>query len=128
MARPPSDVLTEREAQIMGLLWDHGSQTSESVRDRLPDKPHNSSVRTMLRVLADKGYVRVDNEQRPAVYSAAVPRSRVQKKAMRGLLRRFFNGSLDNLVQHLIDDEQLTPEQLERLKDSVASRRKGRRS
>ena len=42
MARPKSDVLTAREAQIMRLLWDHGDMTSDAVRARLPDNPHDS--------------------------------------------------------------------------------------
>ena len=126
MARPKSDVLTEREARIMQVLWDHGDMTSVALGVRLPNNPHDSSVRTMLRVLIQKGCVRVDSKQRPAVYSSAVPQSKLQKKATHSLLQRFFSGSVEDLVQHLIEDEQLTPEQLKKLRRKFGSPRKGR--
>ena len=124
MARPKSDLLTEREAQIMRLLWNHGDMTADAIRAGLPDNPHDSSVRTMLRVLKRKGYVRVDNGQRPAVYAAAIPQTKVQKSATRNLLHRFFGGSVEDLVQNLIEDEQLTVEQLAKLRKKFGSQRK----
>jgi len=127
MPRPPSELLTEREAQIMRLLWKHGEMTAEAIRTKLPDNPHDSSVRTMLRVLKQKGYVSVDTELRPAVYSAAIPQTKVQKNATRSLLKRFFGGSVEELVQNLIEDEQLTVEQLSELRKKFGSQKKGRR-
>jgi predicted transcriptional regulator len=125
MPRPPSDVLTEREALIMQVLWDHGPLTSVALGEHLPGKPHDSSVRTMLRVLSQKRHVHIDSNQRPALYEAAVPQTRLRKKATQSLLRRFFSGSVEELVQHLIEDEQLTPEQLTKLRRKFASKRKG---
>ena len=124
MSRPKSDALTAREAQIMQVLWDHGAMTSGAVGDRLPGSPHDSSVRTMLRVLIQKGYVHVDRGVRPAVYSAAVPQSKLQKQATQSLLQRFFSGSVEDLVQHLIEDEQLTLEQLTNLRRRFGSQEK----
>lgn len=124
MARPKSNMLTEREAQIMQVLWGHGEMTSGSVGEQLPDTPHDSSVRTMLRVLIQKGYVCVDNQQRPAVYAAAVPQFKLQRKATHSLLQRFFSGSVEDLVQHLIEDEKLTPEQLTKLRRKYGSQKK----
>ena len=126
MSRPKSDALTAREAQIMQVLWDHGEMTSGEVGDRLPGRPHDSSVRTMLRVLMQKGNVRIDNGVRPAVYSAAAPRSKLRKQATQSLLQRFFSGSVEDLVQHLIEDEQLTPEQLTNLRRKFGSHNRGR--
>ncbi len=57
MPRPASELLTQRENQIMEVLWMHGAVTAEAVREALPGDPHDSSVRTMLRVLRNKGYV-----------------------------------------------------------------------
>ena len=128
MARPKSDVLTEREAQIMQVLWEHGGMTSVALGARLPNNPHDSSVRTMLRVLIQKGHVRVDRGQRPAVYAPAVRQSKLRKKATHSLLQRFFGGSARDLVQHLIEDEQMTLEQLTKLRRKFGSHRKGRDS
>ena len=77
MPRPPSDFLTEREAQIMEVLWSQGDATAESVRQALPDEPHDSTVRTLLRILRDKGYVRVTGRQ-PAKYQPRVSRKQAQ--------------------------------------------------
>lgn len=125
MPRPQSDVLTEREAQIMQVLWDREPVTSLELGEHLPGKPHDSSVRTILRVLNQKGYVRIDSGQRPALYEAAVPQGRLQKKATQSLVKRFFSGSVEELVQHLIEDEQLTPEQLTKLRRKFGAKRKG---
>jgi BlaI family penicillinase repressor len=111
MARPLSDLLTAREAQIMEILWVRGPATAEVVREALPDDPHDSTVRTLLRILKDKGYVRVRGRQ-PALYEAKVGRAQVQKKATQSLLARFFGGSAEALMHHLVDDDALTPAQL----------------
>jgi len=123
MARLPSDILTEREAQIMGILWGRGEATAETVREALPDQPHDSTVRTLLRVLKDKGYVRISGRQ-PAIYQPCIPREQVQSKAAQSLLARFFGGAADALVLRLLEDEELTTEQLDQLRKRLASRRR----
>jgi len=111
----------------MEILWNRGQATAEEVRSALADDPHDSTVRTLLRVLKDKGYARITGRQ-PAVYEPAVPRADVQQSAARSLLDRFFGGSADALVMRLLEDEQLSAEQLEQLKKQFASqRRKGGR-
>jgi BlaI family penicillinase repressor len=126
MPRPPSDVLTEREAQIMEILWTQGEATAELICSQLPDKPHDSTIRTLLRILGEKGYVQITGRQ-PAIYQSCVPREDVQSKAARSLLARFFGGAADALVLRLLEDEELTPEQLELLKKKWHSRhRKGK--
>jgi predicted transcriptional regulator len=125
MARPVSDVLTEREAQIMEILWQEGEATAEAVRQALPDEPHDSTVRTLLRVLKDKGYVRIHGRQ-PAKYLPRVSREQAQRKATRSLLSRLFGGAADVLVLRLLEDEQLTPQQIDQLKRKLHTRpRKG---
>jgi BlaI family transcriptional regulator, penicillinase repressor len=127
MARPASDFLTEREAQIMEVLWRAGAATAETVRQALPDEPHDSTVRTLLRVLKDKGYVRIQGRQ-PAKYLPRVSREQAQSKAARSLLARLFGGAADALVLRLLEDEQLTPQQIDQLKRKLQSRpRKGGR-
>jgi len=124
MARPKSETLTPREAEIMEVLWRLGEATSEEVREQLARNPHDSSVRTMLRVLASKGCVKVDQAVRPAKYRAAIPQSKMRTKATSSLLKRFFGGSAEELVQHLLEDEQLTPDQLSKLRRQYGSRAK----
>jgi predicted transcriptional regulator len=120
MARPASSGLTDREAQIMDILWREGSATAETVREALPDNPHDSTVRTMLRVLKDKGYVRIRGRQ-PAVYVPRVGLATVQTKAAKNLVSRFFGGSVETLVLRLVEDEGLSQNDLDHLRQLLSS-------
>jgi predicted transcriptional regulator len=124
MARPKTPLLTEREAEIMAFLWDAGSGTADQIRERLSGDPHDSTVRTLLRVLANKGHVISDGNSRPTVYRPAVKRANMQKRVTRDVLKRFFGGSAEALVLHLLDDERLTADEL---KDLEAAFRRARK-
>jgi len=129
MARPRSETLTRREAQLMEILWELGSATADQIREALPDAPHDSTVRTLLRVLESKRCVRHTTSGKAYRYRATVKRTSVERKAVLSFLQRFFGGSAEALVQRLIDDEQLTPEQLAQLKkQDTAAGRKTQRS
>jgi len=120
MARKTTPGLTDRESEIMEILWDAGKSTSEEVRVKLSGWPHDSSVRTLLRILVEKGFVKVDSGKRPALYRAAVRKNKVQKRAVSHLLNRMFGGSAEKLVVRLLEDKQLSVEQLEEIKRSIA--------
>jgi BlaI family transcriptional regulator, penicillinase repressor len=124
MARPKNPLLTDREAEIMAFLWDAGSGTAEQIRERLSGDPHDSTVRTLLRVLATKGHVTAAADSRPTVYRPAVKRANMQKRVTRDVLKRFFGGSAEALVLHLLDDERLTADEL---KDLEAAFRRARK-
>ena len=123
MARPPSDNLTQREAEIMEILWREGSAAADRIRQELPDDPHDSTVRTLLRILETKGYVKHVVRGKAFVYRPAVRKASAERKAVVNVLKRFFGGSAEALVLRLIEDEQLTPEQLEQLRKTGTSTR-----
>jgi predicted transcriptional regulator len=123
MARSRSEALTEREAQFMDVLWRLGPASAEQVRAALPDRPHDSTVRTLLRVLEAKGYVARDAQGTAYTFRALVDRARAQRMALRGLLTRLFGGSAEDLVLRLVEDEQITAEQLEEIRRSVQPQR-----
>ncbi len=124
MNRPVSKILTERELQIMDVLWQRKSASAEQIRIALPDELHDSSVRTLLRVLEDKGYVKSDLNSKPRVYRATVSQKTAQRKATKNLLQRFFGGSAESLMLRLLEDEQLTIEQVNELRKSLRNARK----
>lgn len=126
MPRPVSPLLTERETEIMDVLWAQGAATAEAIREKLAGAPHDSTVRTLLRILREKGYVRIRGRQ-PAVFEPVVARAAVQGKAARSLLARFFGGSVEALVMRLVDDEQLSPAEIERLRKSLSQRKRRRK-
>jgi BlaI family penicillinase repressor len=115
VARPGSDILTDREVQLMEVLWSHGDATAEQIRDLLPDRPHDSTVRTLLRTLESKGYVAREGPGRPLLYKAVVSRSKAQRTALRRLLGRLFGGSPQALALRLLEDRHLTPAQFEEI-------------
>jgi BlaI family penicillinase repressor len=116
VARPPSETLTPREAQIMDAIWRLGEATAEQVRAGLPEPLHDSTVRTLLRVLEAKGYLGHVACGKAYVYRAAIGRQKAQRHALRSVLAQFFGGSAEDLVLRLIEDERITPEQLDELR------------
>ena len=118
MARPHSETLTKRESQIMDVLWSGQPLIADQVRAALPNDLHDSTVRTLLRILEGKGYVVHEASGKAYLYRAAVPREKVQRSAVRGMLVRLFGGSAESLVLRLLEDEQITPDQLDEIRKS----------
>lgn len=125
MARPSNETLTGREAQVMDAIWRLGEATAEQVREALPEPLHDSTVRTLLRVLESKGYVRHEARGKAYVFFATIGRAKAQGSALREVLARFFGGSAEDLVLRLIEEDHLTPEQLDELRRGGP--RRGRR-
>lgn len=125
MARGRSETLTAREAAIMDVIWRLGVATAEEVRGGLADPPHDSTIRTLLRVLESKGYVGHEATGKAFRYSARVDRRRAQRHALGSVLAKFFGGSAEDLVLRLIEDEQITPEQLAELRRGSSGEGKG---
>ncbi len=127
MARRPPDILTEREAQIMEVLWRRGEATADEVREELPGGPHDSTVRTLLRILESKEFIAHATRGKSYVYRPAVERAQAQRSALQNFLSRLFGGSAEDLVLRLIEDEVLTPQQLEQIRQQARPRSPRRR-
>ena len=108
--------LTDREADIMQLLWDHGPSVVTEVRARLSDKLAYTTVLTILRTLEAKGYVGHKEEGRVHRYFAAVQQQAARKSALRHLTGKLFKGSSELLFAHLVSDRKLSPEQIQRMR------------
>jgi BlaI family penicillinase repressor len=115
MPRRKANPLTEREAEIMNLLWARGSATAEEVRVALKGRPHDSTVRTLLRVLEEKGHVRYEVVGKVYVYRPVMTREKAQLTALQNLLTQFFTGSAESLVLRLLEEEHLTADELQEL-------------
>ena len=115
MKRATSNGLTDREAQIMDQLWELGTATAEQIRLALPDKPHDSTVRTLLRILEEKGFVNHKRDGKTFVYRPAVARKSVQQRTLRNVIKQFFSGSPQDLVLRLLEDEKLSADELKDL-------------
>ena len=108
--------LTNRETDVMLVLWDLGPSVVAEVRDRLADDLAYTTVLTILRTLEAKGYVGHEEEGRVHGYFAAVKQQAAQKSALQHLTRKLFNGSAELLLTHLVSDQKLSPEQLRRMR------------
>jgi predicted transcriptional regulator len=108
--------LTNRETDVMQVLWDLGPSVVAEVRDRLADDLAYTTVLTILRTLEAKGYVGHDEEGRVHRYHAAVRQQAAQRSAIQHLTRKLFNGSAELLFTHLVSDQKLSPGQLRRMR------------
>jgi len=120
--------LTRRERQIMDVLLEMGEASAEEVRERLPDPPSNSAVRTLLGKLEDKGAITHAEKNLRYVYSPAVSRDEAQESALSRLVRVFFGGSAAQAVTGLLDRsvERLDDTELDRLAATIEAERERR--
>ncbi len=112
MPRKKSETLGGREAEIMGILWRNGPSSADEIRAFLSGDPHDSSVRTILRVLEEKGHVTHTTRGRTYIYRSRARQATAQRKAVRVLLSRLFGGSAERLVLRLLEDEEISPGEL----------------
>ncbi|HET7812173.1 MAG TPA: BlaI/MecI/CopY family transcriptional regulator [Steroidobacteraceae bacterium] len=112
--------LTDREADVMQVLWDHGPSVVNEVKDKLADDLAYTTVLTILRTLEQKGYVKHEEEGRVHRYSAAVKENAARKSALRHLTGKLFKGSAELLFTHLVSDQKLSKDQIERMRELLA--------
>ena len=122
----PRTALSKRERLIMDVLYRLGRATAGEVRQALPGEPSDSTVRTQLRVLEEKGHVRHEEHGLRYVYSPTVSRHVARKSAVKHLVDTFFEGSSANLVTALLgrDVASLSDTDLERLEALIKAARK----
>ena len=121
MARKQSITLTEAELPIMEIIWTKGSAGVTDVVAGLPDSQvAYNTVLTTLRILERKGYVRHTKEGRAFVYHPVVERGEASRKAVRNLMKRFFQDSPELLILNVLEDEQLDQKELDRLKKLIS--------
>jgi predicted transcriptional regulator len=112
--------LTDREADVMQVLWDHGPSSVAEVRGQLGDPLAYTTVLTVLRTLETKGYVAHDEEGRGHRYFASVRQQAARKSALQHLTDKLFKGSTELLFSHLVSDQKLSPEQIKRMRQLLA--------
>jgi BlaI family transcriptional regulator, penicillinase repressor len=112
--------LGDLEREVMQLVWAHGPITAEDVREKLSRRLKESTVRTVLRRLEDKGYTRHTVDGRTYVYHAAEARGQVAAKAVKRIVDWFCNGSIEEVLVGMVDNEMLDQKQLKLLADQVA--------
>ncbi len=117
MPRRKSESLTEVEQRVMEVLWSAGSGTVSEVLASVKTQKALAfnTVQTMLRILEQKGYVRHTEEGRAFRYFPLVDKAEASRSAVNSLVRRFF-GSPGALALNLLQSEDVTPEELARIR------------
>ena len=125
----PDDIpdLGELERAVMHLIWAGGPLTAEQVRERLKSGLKDSTVRTVLRRLEDKGYVTHDLDGRAFVYHAAATRGDVAARVVKRVVDWFCNGSMDEMLVGMVDNRMLDSKQIEELAKLIDASEKERK-
>jgi predicted transcriptional regulator len=112
------------EQLVMDYVWTHGPASSEACREGLASsRPmKDSTIRTVLRRLEEKGYVTHAIEGRTYIYKASDARQNVAVRAVKGIIDRFCGGSAEQLLLGMVDNAVLNRKQLERLARRIAEK------
>src|SRR5579863_1770693 len=120
---PPkkSNTLTEAELRLMKILWRRGESAVNDLVSAMPeDEPlAYNSVLTTIRILEQKGYVEHRQEGRAFVYRPCVAEHEASRSEVRHVLSRFFGNSRERLLLSLLGDDEISPEELDRLKEAI---------
>jgi len=122
--KPP---LSRRERQIMDILYRRERATAQDVLNDLSGNPHYSTVRTQLRVLEEKGYVRHEEEHLKYVYLTVMPRHELGQSLLMQVIDGFYDGSMENVVAALLGHKgaKLSRKELDGIAKLVEQARKG---
>jgi BlaI family transcriptional regulator, penicillinase repressor len=115
--RKRSPILTEQELEIMKVVWERETATVRDVYEALLErrKVAYTTVMTMMKILEQKKYLKKTLAERAYVYRPAQPKRQVVGDMVREFVNRVFNGSAEPLLLHLVEEHDLSPEELEEI-------------
>jgi len=115
-------VFTDREIDLMNVLWQHGPSTVADVRARVEDELAYTTVLTILRTLEEKGHVGHEAEGRAYRYHALVERGEARVSAVGRMTEKLFGGRPELLLTHLVSDRDLSDDALARIRELLDER------
>ena len=127
MRRRAGRKLGELELQILNILWQRGPSTVREVLDELSAEPRPAytTVLTMMRLMHEKGYLDRRERGRAHIYQARLRERRVKRSLLRDLIDGAFRGSAEALVVRLLEDEDLSREELRRVRRLIEEKGRG---
>ena len=120
--------LGDLEREVLELVWKHGPVTADTVQKGLDRPLKESTVRTILTRLEKKGYLSHTTEKRSFIYSATESRSVAAGRAVKGIIDRFCNGSMEDVLVGMVDAKILDRGELQRLAQKIAKAKGGTKS
>jgi predicted transcriptional regulator len=129
VAKAPAAALSRRERQIMDILYRTGRATAAEVQAGMPDAPSYSAVRTMLRILEEKGHVRHQPDGPRYVYIPRVARDRARRSALQHVVNTFFEGSASQVMAALFElsPRDLGDDEIARLRQLIDTAKQARK-
>jgi BlaI family penicillinase repressor len=115
---------SRRERQLIEILLRRGKSTAQDVLEALPDQPSYSTVRTLLRILTEKGHVRAKLVAGRYEYEAAQSKDRAAKDGIRSLLATFYNDSAEKAMAALLDQSKPSRAELDRISEMIEAAKK----
>ena len=120
-----ADKLSRRERQIMDIVYQRGRASVADVLEDLPDPPSYSTVRALLRILEEKGYLTHKKDGKRYIYRPTQPRHLAGRSALKQIFQTFFDKSIEKTVMTLVSDANLSDEELDRLSQRIEQAKKG---
>ncbi|MBL8203805.1 MAG: BlaI/MecI/CopY family transcriptional regulator [Blastocatellia bacterium] len=124
MTAKAHDNLSRRERQIMDIIHRLGKATATEVMDALPNPPSYSTVRALLRLMEEKGYLRHETDGTKYVYLPTLAREKARQSALKQMVQTFFDGSTEQAVAALLSKSKLKQDELDRLSLLIEQARK----
>jgi predicted transcriptional regulator len=127
MARRKNRTFTEVELEFMRILWERGEAAPEDIADSLAAQGRSlsgGSIRNVLAIMQEKGYITRRKESRAFLYRAKVREEEARRGMVSDLLEHVFEGSESSLVSSLLDRRDLRPEELEKIERLIAERKR----
>ena len=121
MPRKPSKIFTDREMEIMRIVWELGEASARQIQERLGAGRHYNSVMTIIRVLEKKRRLMHREEGRAHIYRPAESQEKSRSRVLRELVKHVFGGSSTSLVLHLAETGELTKEDIEDVRRKMSS-------
>ena len=122
MSRKRTTGPTDREAEILAILWETGQSDVEEIRQQLKKKPSANTVRTLLSIMTERGLVQDDGTVYGRKYRALVSKIEVQRSVLRKLVDTFFTGSAEEVVLRLVDEGEVDVEKLVELQKRLCAK------
>jgi len=124
--KPKTQVLTEQELEIMKVVWSKGTATVRDVYEELLNRRRiaYTTVMTMMGILEQKGHLKKSADERAYVYSPTQPQREVLRTMVHDFVTRVFNGSSKPLLVHLLEDKNISPEELDEITKLLQDRRR----
>ena len=115
---------SRREREVMEALYGLGKATAAQIHAAIPDPPSYTAVRTHLTILEKKGHVRHESDGVRYLYEPVAGREQAGKSAIQTLLKTFYDNSVERAVAALLTEEDIAPEELDRLAALIDKARK----